>query len=137
MKWLLIGQLLGSIVTSEHDSREACEGRAVLLREKGATARCIEPLPAFTGTYGTTISGYHRILSNLGGMPSCHPQKDSRDTQNNGENGRDPGRVTEFFEYNGRRFNKEYVQRGAVIASGFLCSILCALYSAKRASNDS
>lgn len=42
MKWILIGSLLGSFVHSEHDSREACEGRAVMLREKAVVAKCVE-----------------------------------------------------------------------------------------------
>ncbi len=56
MKYLLIGQLLGSLVTSEHDSREACEGRAVLLREKAAAVQCISATPS-TGTVAITGSG--------------------------------------------------------------------------------
>lgn len=42
MNWILVGTLLGSIITSQHDSREACEGRAVLLKEKNANVKCIE-----------------------------------------------------------------------------------------------
>lgn len=42
MQWLLIGVLLGSIVTSGHKDREECEGRAVLLREKGASVSCYQ-----------------------------------------------------------------------------------------------
>lgn len=45
MNWLLIGTLLGSIVTSGHDTREACEGRATLLREKGASVQCHDQRP--------------------------------------------------------------------------------------------
>lgn len=50
MKYILIGLLLGSTVTSQHDTREACEGRAVLLREKGASVSCEKT--------GTTINYY-------------------------------------------------------------------------------
>lgn len=42
MTWIFTGLLLGSIVTSSHDSREACEGRAVLLKEKGVNGKCVE-----------------------------------------------------------------------------------------------
>lgn len=42
MQWLLIGTLLGSIVTSNHDTKEACEGRAVVLREKGVSVQCVQ-----------------------------------------------------------------------------------------------
>lgn len=41
MNWVLIGTLLGSIVTSQHEDRERCEGRAVILREKGAVVNCV------------------------------------------------------------------------------------------------
>ncbi len=42
MTWVLVGLLGGSLLTSEHQTREACEGRAVILREKGAQAKCVE-----------------------------------------------------------------------------------------------
>ncbi len=42
MHWLLMGTLLGSIVARTHDSKEACEGRAVVLREKGVSAQCVQ-----------------------------------------------------------------------------------------------
>lgn len=40
MKYILIGTLLGSIVTSSHDSEEACKGRREVLKEKGAVVEC-------------------------------------------------------------------------------------------------
>ena len=40
MNWIFIGLLLGSTITSSHDSREACEGRAVMLKEKGVNGQC-------------------------------------------------------------------------------------------------
>lgn len=42
MTWIFVGTLLGSIVTSPHDTREACEGRATILREKGAAGQCVQ-----------------------------------------------------------------------------------------------
>lgn len=42
MNWILVGTLLGSMITSAHDTREACEGRAVVLREKYAVVQCVE-----------------------------------------------------------------------------------------------
>lgn len=54
MKYLLIGSLLGSLISSEHDTREACEGRAVILREKGASAQCVA-LPSAASTWGGSI----------------------------------------------------------------------------------
>lgn len=41
MTWFLIGFLLGSPLTDHFGSREACEGRAVVLREKGFDGRCV------------------------------------------------------------------------------------------------
>lgn len=41
MKYILIGTLLGSIVTSNHDNKEACLGRLEMLKEKGVAAQCI------------------------------------------------------------------------------------------------
>ena len=55
MDWILIGILAGSIVTSGHPTREACEGRAVILREQKASARCVEVVNGYalplTGVY--------------------------------------------------------------------------------------
>lgn len=57
MNWILIGYLAGSLVTSTHETREACEGRAVILKEKSVSAKCVEsPLPAITYSYGAGIS---------------------------------------------------------------------------------
>lgn len=51
MNWIIIGTLLGSIVTSQHATREDCEGRKVLLTEKGAVVKCVEaPNQSFTIT---------------------------------------------------------------------------------------
>lgn len=40
MNWIYIGLLAGSLVTSTHDNKEACEGRAVTLKEKGVIGKC-------------------------------------------------------------------------------------------------
>ena len=50
MKYILIGYLLGSFVHSEHDTREACEGRAVMLREQKAIVKCVEAPINTSGT---------------------------------------------------------------------------------------
>lgn len=42
MNWICIGLIAGSLITSLHDNKEACEGRAVSLREAKATAKCVE-----------------------------------------------------------------------------------------------
>lgn len=58
MKYILIGQLLGSFLHSEHDSREACEGRAVLLREQKAIVQCVvAPSNLTYSTTGTICMG--------------------------------------------------------------------------------
>lgn len=63
--WILIGVLLGSIVSSQHDTREACEGRAVILREKGARVKC-EAMNTGTGTtiQGLTTVPHYTIIPN-------------------------------------------------------------------------
>ena len=42
MNWICVGMLAGSLITSLHDNKEACEGRAVTLRESKVTAMCVE-----------------------------------------------------------------------------------------------
>lgn len=53
MNWLFIGTLLGSIVTSGHDTKEACEGRKVILQEKGVAGQCVGDSRGLTS--GTSI----------------------------------------------------------------------------------
>ncbi len=67
LQWVFIGYLLGSTVTSQHDTREACEGRAVMLREKGVVGQCVQvPGQQFsTGLYsGSTNLGI--LVPNVG-----------------------------------------------------------------------
>ena len=48
MNWIFIGILAGSLVTSGHDTREACEGRAVIMREqKVERGKCVELAPLY------------------------------------------------------------------------------------------
>jgi len=56
MDYVFIGILLGSLVTSTHPTREACEGRAVMLKEKGVVGEC-EPAPSsgINLSYGSNI----------------------------------------------------------------------------------
>lgn len=42
MKYIFIGMLLSSTVTSQHDTLEACKGREVMLKEKGVIGKCVE-----------------------------------------------------------------------------------------------
>lgn len=62
MSWLCIGVLAGSLLISQHADKEACEGRAVTLREKGAAAKCVE------APQNVTSSGRLRLL---GGGTYC------------------------------------------------------------------
>lgn len=56
MSWIMIAVVAGSIVVSGHETREACEGRAVVVREatKGA-AKCVEA-PSNGMSYGRTLT---------------------------------------------------------------------------------
>ena len=56
MEWLLIGTLLGSTITSQHATQEACEGRRVMLEKLKAGVRvtCVQ---APGGAYGTFSLG--------------------------------------------------------------------------------
>lgn len=42
MKYIFIGMLLNSLVTSTHDSEEACKGREAVLKEKGVIGKCVK-----------------------------------------------------------------------------------------------
>lgn len=42
MKYIFIGMLLNSLVTSTHDSEEACKGREAVLKEKGVIGQCVK-----------------------------------------------------------------------------------------------
>ena len=52
MKWILFGLIMGSTVTSVHDTEEACLGRAEVLKKRGGAQVECKSLDA-----GTTISG--------------------------------------------------------------------------------
>jgi hypothetical protein len=51
MNWILIGTMAGSLITSLHDTREACEGRAVILKEQKAIVKCVEMPPVSGSLY--------------------------------------------------------------------------------------
>lgn len=58
MNWLFIRLLAGSVVTSGHDTKEACEGRRVTLTEKGVTGgQCVQAQQQYIGM------GVGRILN--------------------------------------------------------------------------
>lgn len=41
MGWIFVGLLLGSVVTSSHESEEACLGRKALLEKKEVRGQCV------------------------------------------------------------------------------------------------
>ena len=55
MNWVFTGILLGSIVTSQHESKELCLGRKAMLTEKGVIGDCAEVKSNYI-TSGTTLS---------------------------------------------------------------------------------
>lgn len=57
MQWVLIGTLAGSLITSLHDTREACEGRAVILREQKVAVKCVE-MPGGLSVSTTLCGGF-------------------------------------------------------------------------------
>ena len=67
MNWICIGMIAGSLITSIHDNREVCEGRAVILREAKATAKCIE---LSTSSWISTIGSKCMIVTG-DGKPAC------------------------------------------------------------------
>lgn len=42
MKYIFIGFILNSLVTSIHDNEEACKGREAMLRDKGVIGQCVK-----------------------------------------------------------------------------------------------
>ena len=51
MNWILIAVVAGSIVTSGHETKEACMGRVATLQEQKITAACYSaPAPAYTSS---------------------------------------------------------------------------------------
>jgi len=42
MPWILIAVVSGSILTSGHETKEACMGRVSTLSEQKITAQCVE-----------------------------------------------------------------------------------------------
>lgn len=54
MNWIMIAIVSGSLLVSGHDTREQCEGRAVIVRETTKSpAKCVEA----PGRTGVTIWG--------------------------------------------------------------------------------
>lgn len=57
MKYIFIGMLLGSTVNSSHDTREACEGRKVVLSEKGVIGQCVSAVDNQFSASGSYLNG--------------------------------------------------------------------------------
>ena len=58
MNWILLAIVSGSILTSSHDTKEACLGRAAILHEQKIEAKCVEaPRPMALITEGSIICG--------------------------------------------------------------------------------
>lgn len=55
MSWIYVGLLAGSLVTSTHDNKEACEGRGVTLKEKGVLGKCVEMTSSNVLSFGGSI----------------------------------------------------------------------------------
>ncbi len=68
MMWVMIGLAGGSLVVSQHDAREACEGRAAVLQaDKLVThGRCIS-----MGTAGYPGASSNYICSMNGSLIPC------------------------------------------------------------------
>lgn len=73
MNFILIAFLSGSLITSIHDTREACEGRAVILREAKATdVQCVARSTPRT-SLSTRSEGFS-LCTTSGAMLSCRGQ---------------------------------------------------------------
>ena len=59
MKYVLLGYALGQLFAAEMPNREACEGRAVLLREQKAIVSCVEAPRGL----GLTTSSSHMVIT--------------------------------------------------------------------------
>ena len=83
------------------------------------------------GDVGTFVRSGHFLLATAH-LPSDNPKTNSGKRKHNSEIGNNPVRVTEVFEYAGKTFQKEYVERGAVIAIGIVSSVIFWIYYARR-----
>jgi hypothetical protein len=70
--------------------------------------------------------------SGIRGGSSDEPQQDRRPSENDSENRSYPMRVTNYFEYAGKTFRKEYVERGAFMVFGIIGAVLIGVYYARK-----
>lgn len=55
MNWIYIALLSGNLITSQHDTEEACLGRKAILEKENkiTNAKCINMMTSFYGSIGT------------------------------------------------------------------------------------
>lgn len=58
MSWIFIGTLLGSLVTSSHDTEEACRGRLAMLAKKDVVGQCIQQQQMFSYSNNAQTCNY-------------------------------------------------------------------------------
>jgi hypothetical protein len=69
MSWVLIGLFAGSLIVSQHDTREACLGREAVLKElKAAATKCVELQHSLNFSFGSSAIW---CLNANGGYGSC------------------------------------------------------------------
>ena len=69
MKYVMIAILMNSLIASLHDSKEACEGRAAMVREKVGNAKCVEA-PGVSG-FASSYPGSLLCFDSTGHVSEC------------------------------------------------------------------
>lgn len=62
MNWICVGLIAGSLVTSLHDTEEACKGREAMLQKQKVRTTCV-PMPSHSVSSGI-ITSYGTVLPN-------------------------------------------------------------------------
>jgi hypothetical protein len=88
-------------------------------------------LSLFDANVGPQLSS-SGSFRNLDQIASSFPQESGGEGQNNGKNGNDPIRITQFFEYGDHVFNRDYVERGAFLALGLTAALIIGAYCMRR-----
>lgn len=68
MNWVYVGVLLGSLVTSQHETEEACLGRKALLSKREVVGDCHNTRPM------GIVTGVGTLLPNSG--KNCYSNND-------------------------------------------------------------
>ena len=66
MNWIFIGAVAGSLVTSAHDTKEACLGRKAILAENKIVGECFDRGPKTSSWTNLTPSDPNTVLSVCG-----------------------------------------------------------------------